>query len=278
VSYGCEHLPAPSGSLKAIFASLIHGPIPAFKAAINAIDVAGNIPGIQIWGKGIQTQAKAAKTTGKLKDDPCSEEGTSYFMGYSDEGTMPTLYSEMNALAYDTDRSKIAPYGPYMVGLTQHMRRMKPYPNGTVFRGVKMDLRKEMQQKKDNGELVYYYGFTSTTKDMEVLSKPNFCGQKGKRTFYIIQLTQGQARDITNYSLLPKESEVLLPPGCCFRVKSVAPQGSDLTLVYLEEEHSEHWLLNLKVRKLQIVAVCMCLPIYILFHSSVLSISFYNTS
>ena len=95
---------------------------------------------------------------------------------------------------------------------------------------------------------------------MAVLSKPQFCGQNGKRTFYIIKLTQGQARDITNYSLLPKESEVLLPPGCCFRVESVAPQGSDLTLVYLKEQRSEHWLLDLNVRNLEFEAACMLPP------------------
>ena len=38
------------------------------------------------------------------------------------------------------------------------------------------------------------------------------------RTFFIIALTQGQARDITRYSLLSDEDEVLLPPGCMFRV------------------------------------------------------------
>ena len=44
------------------------------------------------------------------------------------------------------------------------------------------------------------------------------CTAGRPRTFFIIALTQGQARDITRYSLLSDEDEVLLPPGCMFRV------------------------------------------------------------
>ena len=33
-----------------------------------------------------------------------------------------------------------------------------------------------------------------TTKSMEVLSNPMFCGDSGKRTIFNIQLTQGQVR------------------------------------------------------------------------------------
>jgi hypothetical protein len=56
----------------------------------------------------------------------------------------------------------------------------------------------------------------------------------GKRTIFTIKLTQGQARDITRYSLVAAEDEVLLPPGCRFRVVGVLPQG-DLTLIQIEE-------------------------------------------
>ena len=39
-----------------------------------------------------------------------------------------------------------------------------------------------------------------------------FCGDTGKRTIFAIKLTQGQAREITRYSLVASEDEVLLPP------------------------------------------------------------------
>ena len=104
-----------------------------------------------------------------------------------------------------------------------------------------------------------------TTKSMKVLSNPMFCGSEGKRTIFVITLTQSQvridfptlsplfpdvvlarqARDITRYSLIASEDEVLLPPGCRFRVESVLPQGGDLTLIQLTELPSEEWILDL---------------------------------
>ena len=83
-----------------------------------------------------------------------------------------------------------------------------------------------------------------TTKSMKVLSNPMFCGDSGKRTIFQIALTQGQARDITRYSLIASEDEVLLPPGCRFRVESVLPQG-DLTIIQLTELPSMEWIVDL---------------------------------
>ena len=83
-----------------------------------------------------------------------------------------------------------------------------------------------------------------TTKSAEVLSNPMFCGDTGKRTIFTIKLTQGQAREITRYSLVASEDEVLLPPGCRFRVESVLPQG-DLTLIQLKELPSKEWIADI---------------------------------
>ena len=68
-----------------------------------------------------------------------------------------------------------------------------------------------------------WHGFVSTTKNIEVLSNAMFLGQTGTRTIFSIRLTQGQARDITRYSLLPAEDEVMVPPGCRFVVCAVLP-------------------------------------------------------
>ena len=75
------------------------------------------------------------------------------------------------------------------------------------------------------------HGFSSTTKTVDVLSNPQFCGESGLRTIFVILLTQGQARDITMYSLVPSEGEVLLPPGSRFRVISMLPQVSERLLL-----------------------------------------------
>ena len=53
-----------------------------------------------------------------------------------------------------------------------------------------------------------------------------------------------QAREITRYSLVASEDEVLLPPGCRFKVESVLPQG-DLTLIQLRELPSKEWIFDI---------------------------------
>ena len=58
-----------------------------------------------------------------------------------------------------------------------------------------------------------------------------------------------QARDITRYSLIGSEDEVLLPPGCRFKVESVLPQG-DLTIIQLKELPSAEWILDLRPKGL----------------------------
>ena len=213
---------------------------PAFDDAIAAIDAAGVIPDIRDWGEMITENAQDAKEYGKLKGDPLSADGIAYVMGYSDEATTPPLYADMNNKSYDKDRSLFTPYSQYMVGLVKHMKGIEVYPNHQVFRGVKVDLRDQYPQ----GRKVTWHGFCSTTKSAKVLENPLFCGEVGKRTIFAIQLTQGQAREISRYSLVESEDEILLPPGCKFEVQSVLPQG-DLTIIQLLEVASKDWVFDL---------------------------------
>jgi hypothetical protein len=162
-------------------------------------------------------------------------------MTYSAEATHPPLYKDMNAKCYDIDRSKIMPYGQFIVATVKHMAAIEPYPNDTVFRGVRADLRSDYPE----GRKVTWHGFCSTTKSAAVLSREEFCGQSGKRTIFAIKLTQGQAREITRYSLVASEDEVLLPPGCRFEVESVLPQG-DLTIIQMRELPSREWIVDLR--------------------------------
>ena len=90
-----------------------------------------------------------------------------------------------------------------------------------------------------------WHGPSSCTKRISALGNPEFLGTCGPRTQFIIQLTQGQARDITRYSLIPTEEEVLLPPGCRFRVEDVLPLGAGLTQIQLVELPSTMWILDI---------------------------------
>ena len=97
------------------------------------------------------------------------------------------------------------------------------------------------------GRELTWHGFASRTKSMGVLMNPQLCGPKGARTIFVIALTQGQAREITRYSLNAHEDEVLLPPGCRFRVMDTAPMDDGLLIVQLQEIASREWILDLAV-------------------------------
>ena len=234
---------APVGSLKALFAPLASKPAaPKFMVAMKSIADADIIPDFMDMAEVTFETANDQKQFGKLKDDPLDVDGIAFMMKYSAEDSIPPMYADMNEKAYDSDRGKIAPYGPCMVGIVKHMKKIEPYGNHTVFRGVKVDLRDHYPE----GRKVTWHGFCSTTKSLKVLENPMFCGVTGKRTIFTIALTQGQARDISRYSLVASEDEVLLPPGCRFIVESSLPQG-DLTLVQLREIESKEWIEDIRV-------------------------------
>ena len=229
--------------LNGILQPLVVKPTPMFLDAMKSVADADVIPHVLVMAEQTLEMAQDAKQFGHLQDDPLSAEGIAYMMKYSAEDTVPAFYKEMNSRCYDADRSKFAPFGPYAVGAVKHMKGIEPYPNLTVLRGVKADLGKDYPK----GREVVWHGFCSTTKSMEVLSNPLFCGDIGKRTIFQIQLTQGQAREITRYSLVQAEDEVLLPPGCKFKVESTLPQG-DLTLIQLREMPSKAWIIDLSAQ------------------------------
>lgn len=224
-----------------IFRPLVAAPVTAYIEAMRHIAEAALIPDVLEFAQITLETAEDQKQFGKLRGDPLSVDGIAFFMSYSAEATHPPLYRDMNSKCYDHDRSKVAPYGPFIVATVKHMAQIEAYPNDTVFRGVKADLRAEYPK----GRKIVWHGFCSTTKSAEVLSNPQFCGETGKRTIFAIKLTQGQAREITRYSLVASEDEVLLPPGCRFEVESVLPLG-DLTLIQLRELPSSQWILDLR--------------------------------
>ena len=228
-------------ALTTIFRPLVKAPVSAYLAAMGTLEDAGVIPDILEFAEITRETAEDALQYGSLQGDPLPVDGIAFIMTYSAEATHPPLYKDMNDKCYDVDRGKIMPYGQFIVATVKHMAAIEPYPNDTVFRGVVADLRSDYPK----GRKVTWHGFCSTTKSAEVLSDPQFCGQSGKRTIFAIKLTQGQAREITRYSLVASEDEVLLPPGCRFEVESVLPQG-DLTLIQMRELPSREWIVDLR--------------------------------
>ena len=95
------------------------------------------------------------------------------------------------------------------------------------------------------GSRVHVAWFLLHHQDNRSAEQPPLLRRDRPPHYLAIQLTQGQAREITRYSLVPCEGEVLLPPGCRFVVRSVLPQG-DLTIIQIEELPSDEWILDLR--------------------------------
>jgi hypothetical protein len=137
----------------------------------------------------------------------------------------------LNTALRCASRDKCKPFVPYIWLLMHALRACPAYAKNVVFRGVKADLSGQYPK----GREVTWFQFSSCTCDLSVEQKPQFCGSSGVRTLFTIELTSGRARQISQYSLVPSEAEVLLPPNCRFKVKGVLNSGGGLVQIHLEE-------------------------------------------
>ena len=150
---------------------------------------------------------------------------------YTGEFVPPQFYSVLNTALRDANREKCKPFVPYIWLLMHALRDCPVYPKRIVFRGVKADLSSQYPKDRE----VTWFQFSSCTCDLSVEQSDQFCGSKGDRTLFTIELTTGRSRLITDYSLVPSEAEVLLPPNCRFKVKGVFKSADGLIAIQLEE-------------------------------------------
>jgi hypothetical protein len=88
---------------------------------------------------------------------------------------------------------------PYLK-LMLDARRKLPRHVGAVWRGVK---GVDLSTKYTKGSEVYWWAFSSTTKELLTLQTPNFLGTSGVRTIFMIQVKRGV--DIVRYSIFQGE-------------------------------------------------------------------------
>jgi hypothetical protein len=108
----------------------------------------------------------------------------------------------------------------------------------TVYRGVKLDLRAQYPQ----GSTVTWWGFSSCTTAIGVLSNERFLGCTGTRTLFNIECHS--AKSIKSFSFYPEEEEVLLPPARQFQVMGCLDQGHGLHIIQLKEIQPKFPLIN----------------------------------
>jgi hypothetical protein len=108
----------------------------------------------------------------------------------------------------------------------------------TVFRGVKLNLSAEYSK----GSIVTWWGFSSCTTSVDVLSNEQYLGQTGTRTLFTIECHS--AKSIKPFSFYPEEEEVLLPPARQFQVTGCLNSGNDLHIITLKEIQPKFPLIN----------------------------------
>ena len=122
----------------------------------------------------------------------------------------------------------MTPFLPYIKLFNAALLKLLRPLEQHLWRGVNMDLY-DMYHPKI-GKKVTFWGYTSTTIDMDTLD--HFISPKlPKRTLFSIRASHGA--DLRPFSAFPKEAEVLLPACTVLEVKNVKRMSDNLTIVEL---------------------------------------------
>jgi hypothetical protein len=154
---------------------------------------------------------------------------------------VPCVYAELNAAMRNNDAAAIAPYGRYVSTMVEAMHVSPRFEGPTVYRGIKLDMRAACTK----GSTLVWPEFASCTSSIE--TQEAFLGRTGDRTLFVLTLTQRRARSIADVSMMPGESEVLLPPNTRVTVESAYCAGNGLLLVSASEMPTECLLAALEI-------------------------------
>ncbi|WP_217998081.1 ADP-ribosyltransferase domain-containing protein [Nocardia paucivorans] len=136
------------------------------------------------------------------------------------------FYREINAALRDPDRSRLAPYRPYLRLLFSAVSRL-PARSEPLWRGVSLDLRAQYPL----GRTITWWGVSSCTSRPHVARA--FLGGRGRRTLF--EVFPARAVSIRDFSAFTGEEEFILLPGTQLVVKDVKAQRGGLYTVKLVE-------------------------------------------
>jgi hypothetical protein len=177
----------------------------------------------------VQTYAHVAKERCKKPNDNLTQDESASIMLYTMEWKPrdKCLYFALNATLRSKDRENLTPWFLYLRLLFNALFRL-PSISRTVFRGVKLDLRKKYVKENT----IVWWGFSSCTVAMSALQSEVFLGETDVRTMFTIECLNG--KDIRKHSYYSSEGEILLLPATQFKVIDSLKQGS-LTIIHLQE-------------------------------------------
>jgi hypothetical protein len=137
-----------------------------------------------------------------------------------------SFYRQLNATLRDANRTRVAPYFPYLRLFFAALSRLQGRRE-SLWRGVALDLRPQYPQ----GGTVTWWGVSSCTSKRSVAQA--FLGGHGRRMLF--EVVPVQAVGIRNYSAFTGEEEYILAPGTQLQVLDVRSERSGLCTVKLEE-------------------------------------------
>lgn len=136
------------------------------------------------------------------------------------------FYREINAVLRHPDRSKLAPYLPYLRLLFSAVSGL-PVRTEPLWRGVPLDLRAQYPV----GRTVTWWGVSSCTSELGVARA--FLGGRGKRTLF--EVRPARAVGIRRFSAFTGEEEFIMLPGTQLKVTEVTTERGGLCTVRLTE-------------------------------------------
>ncbi|KPI33660.1 NAD:arginine ADP-ribosyltransferase ART [Actinobacteria bacterium OV450] len=139
------------------------------------------------------------------------------------------FYREINAVLRSPDRTRVAPYLPYLRLLFSAVSGL-PAHSQPLWRGVSLDLRAQYPL----GQTVTWWGVSSCTSELNVAR--SFLGSRGKRTLF--EVTPARAVGIRRYSAFTGEEEYILAPGTQLKVTDVRNERGGLCTIKLTEEET----------------------------------------
>jgi hypothetical protein len=175
--------------------------------------------------------------------------------GLTDDGAMAIwlytaespLYRGLNAKLRAANRGQVTRlYFPFMRLLLTALRAVQAASGGEklmVNRGVPSDVCADFPGDYTEESSIVWWAFSSCTRKIAVLSNPMFLGSAGERT--IFQVLTRHAIDVSPFSAVQSEAEVLLPAGIVLRVTGVLPKdASGLTIITCEDDDSAPALIS----------------------------------
>ena len=149
-----------------------------------------------------------------------------------------SLYSQLNCVLRDPDRTKLKPWFLYLKLLMIALTKLPVASTQTVWRGI----RHQDSTRYKEGDEKIWWAFSSCTKSLNVLNSDLFLGKTGTRTIFSIETFDG--RSVSEYSDFSDEDEVLLLPGTRLKVFSKLNPAPDLHIIELKQVKSNQQLIE----------------------------------